>query len=101
LHVLLALSDGKRHGYAIAQQAEEESGGSIRMGPATLYTTLQRLLDLRWIAAANPPADVDARRRYYRLTGAGRVALEAEIRRMEDVLVVAKAARRKLAASKS
>ncbi len=94
-HVLLALSDGKRHGYAIAQQAEEESGGSVRMGPATLYTTLQRLLDLAWIAAASPPPDVDARRRYYRLTGAGRTALESEIRRMEEVLRVVKASRHK------
>jgi DNA-binding PadR family transcriptional regulator len=99
-HVLLAIGDGKRHGYSIAQEAEEQSGGSIRMGPATLYTTLQRLLDLGWIASASAPPDVDARRRYYRLTGAGRVALEAEIRRMEEVLAVVKSTRRRLATSK-
>jgi DNA-binding PadR family transcriptional regulator len=99
-HVLLALSEGKRHGYAIAQQAEEDSGGSLRLRPATLYTTLQRLLDLEWIAAASSPADVDTRRRYYRLTGTGRTALEAEIRRMEEVLVVAKATRRRAATAK-
>jgi DNA-binding PadR family transcriptional regulator len=94
-HVLLALSDAKKHGYAIAQEAEEQSGGSVRMGPATLYTTLQRLLDLGWIVEASAPPDVDARRRYYRLTGNGRAALESEVRRMEGVLRVVKASRSK------
>ena len=99
-HVLLALSDEKRHGYAIAQQAEEQSDGSVRMGPATLYTTLQRLLELGWIVTASAPPGVDARRRYYRLTAAGRVALENEIQRMEEVLRVAKGSRSKPATSK-
>jgi DNA-binding PadR family transcriptional regulator len=99
-HVLLALSDAKRHGYAIAQQAEEQSDGAVRMGPATLYTTLQRLLDLGWIATASAPPDVDARRRYYRLTGAGRVALESEVRRMEELLRVARGSRSRSATSK-
>jgi DNA-binding PadR family transcriptional regulator len=98
-HVLLALSEGKRHGYAIAQEAEEQSGGSVRMGPATLYTTLQRLLGLGWIVESSAPPGVDGRRRYYRLTGNGRTALESEIRRMEGVLRVVKAARSKPATS--
>src|SRR5688572_23026094 len=91
LHVLLALVEGKRHGYGIAQEAERQSGGTLRMVPATLYTTLQRLLDLGWIATAETPAGVDERRRYYRLTGAGRTALEQEMRRLETVLRAARA----------
>ena len=44
-HVLVALTDGERHGYAIMQAVEESSGGVVRMGPATLYGTLKRLVD--------------------------------------------------------
>jgi DNA-binding PadR family transcriptional regulator len=101
LHVLLVLADGKRHGYAIAQEAEELSEGHVRLGPATLYGTLQRLLELDWITTADPPSGVDERRRYYRLTTAGRRALEAEINRMESVVRKARSARMKSAPSRS
>ena len=45
LHILLALSDGAAHGYAIKQEAEARSEGTVRLGPGTLYTAIQRLLD--------------------------------------------------------
>ena len=45
IHILLALADGARHGYAIKQDVEERTGGAIRLGPGTLYEAIQRLLD--------------------------------------------------------
>jgi DNA-binding PadR family transcriptional regulator len=101
LHILLALADSKRHGYGIAGEVEEQSGGRVRLGPATLYTTLQRLLDQGSIATAEAPVGVDERRRYYRLTPAGRVALEAEITLMETVVRKARSLRVKPATSKA
>ena len=101
LHILLALSAGKRHGYAIAQEAHELSDGQVRLGPATLYGTLQQLLELDWISTAESPSGVDERRKYYRLTGAGRRALEEEIARMEAVIRKAHAVREKPAPSRT
>jgi DNA-binding PadR family transcriptional regulator len=100
LHILLALVDGKRHGYAIAEEAAEQSDGAVRLGPATLYGTLQRLLDKGWISTAEAPQGVDERRRYYRLTHAGRLALEADISRMDSLVRKVRLARGKLATSK-
>jgi DNA-binding PadR family transcriptional regulator len=101
LQILLALTGGKRHGYAIAQEAAEQSDGRVRLGPGTLYGTLQRLQDHGWVATTEAPAGVDERRRYYRLTGAGRVALETEISRMEGLVRRARLSRARPAASKS
>jgi DNA-binding PadR family transcriptional regulator len=89
--VLFSLAEGERHGYAIMQDAKRLSDGKVRMGPGTLYTTLQRLLDLGLIEeAAGTGAVTDSRRRYYRLSGPGRALLEAEIGRMESVLRLAR-----------
>jgi DNA-binding PadR family transcriptional regulator len=95
LHILLALAAGKRHGYGIAQEAEAVSNGRVKLGPATLYTTLQHLLELDWISTAGAPAGVDERRKYYRLTAAGRHALEEEVERMEAVVRKARTIRAK------
>lgn len=95
--VLFSLSDGPKHGYAIMQGMATLSGGKFRMGPGTLYTTLQRLLDLGLVEEAissAPASDQDSRRRYYRLTGNGKVLLETEIGRMDSVVKLAR--RRKL-----
>jgi DNA-binding PadR family transcriptional regulator len=100
LHILLALSDGKRHGYAIAEEVSQQSDGAVRLGPATLYGTLQRLLDKGWISTAEAPQGVDERRRYYRLTHSGRAALEAEISRMDNLVRKVRLARGKLIVSK-
>jgi DNA-binding PadR family transcriptional regulator len=86
--VLFSLSDGAKHGYAIMQETNELSSGKVRMGPGTLYSTLQRLLDFALINEVRgfAPADRDSRRRYYRLTASGKTLLEAELRHM-DLLV--------------
>jgi DNA-binding PadR family transcriptional regulator len=81
-HVLLALSAGPMHGYAIMLETKKLSEGSFRMGPATLYSTIQRLVALHLIDETPGVSEEDSRRRYYELTGAGRHLLEAEVSRM-------------------
>jgi hypothetical protein len=44
LHILLALSEGERHGYAIAQEIEMATTGQVRAGPGTMYGSIQRML---------------------------------------------------------
>jgi DNA-binding PadR family transcriptional regulator len=91
-HVLLALAEGRRHGYAILKDVERQTAGAVRMGPGTLYGTLQRLMDLGLVEEASPPArTVDQRRRYYHLSRGGRAALAAEVERMELLLRTARA----------
>ncbi len=87
LHILLALAAEDRHGYAIMQEVERESGGRYKLGPGTLYDNLQKLMAAGLVREGPKPArDDDPRRRYYRLTAAGRRALAAEIGRL-DALV--------------
>jgi DNA-binding PadR family transcriptional regulator len=100
-HVLLALSSGKLHGYAIAKEVGRQTDGNVRMGPGTLYGTLQRLLDQGWIAVSEAPGEVDERRRYYRLAGLGKRALEEEVERMEGLVRTARAAQVKPRTSKA
>ena len=87
-HVLVALTEGDRHGYAIMQAVEDSSGGIVRMGPATLYGTLKRLVDhgLAEESAQRPSEDDDQRRRYYHLTGLGRRVCSAEADRLADLV---------------
>ena len=95
--VLFALADGEKHGYAIMQMVSTLSENKVRMGPGTLYTTIQRLLNLSLIeetAGLGSTAEHESRRRYYRLTRTGKLLLEAEIDRMESV--VRRARRKKL-----
>ena len=82
-HVLVALTDGERHGYAIMQAVEATSEGMVRMGPATLYGTLGRLVDQGLIEELATRTTVDdARRRYYRLTALGSRVCAAEADRL-------------------
>jgi DNA-binding PadR family transcriptional regulator len=87
--ILFALADGEKHGYAIMQQTTKLSDGQFRMGPGTLYTTIQRLLELSLIEEASEKSTPDSRRRYYRLTRHGRALLDLEINRMGAVLQLA------------
>ena len=92
LHILLALADGERHGYAIAQEIEDTTDGQIRMGPGTLYGSIQRMLGASLIEEAparRRPAE-DERRRYYRMTAFGRRVLELELERLSHVVRVAR-----------
>ena len=94
VHILIALSDGERHGYAIAQEIEATTQGQIRMGPGTLYGSIQRMLssDLIEEAAARRRASDadDERRRYYRMTTFGRRVLDAELERLNAVVRLAR-----------
>lgn len=97
-YILLALRDRQSHGYEILKAVQAGSLGKIRMGPATLYTTLRRLLDAGLIVEVDGPAHEDARRRHYRLSARGRNALDQELERMEEAL---RLARRRPAAARS
>lgn len=91
-HILLALADGEKHGYAIMQEIGARTGGSIRMGPGTLYGSIQRMLKDGLIIESQERADPgqgDERRRYYRLTGFGQRVLQAEARRLEQLVQIA------------
>ena len=93
--ILASLADGDRHGYAIRKDVAARTGDDVRLGVTTLYRLLKGLLDAGLVeeSAHRPaPALDDERRRYYRITRAGRTALAAEIRRLERVLAGARAA---------
>ncbi len=93
LHILLALVDGERHGYAIAQEIEATTAGQIRTGPGTLYGSIQRMLGSSLIEEAprrRRAPEVDERRRYYRVTPFGRRVLELELQRLSQVVRVAR-----------
>lgn len=95
-HILLSLADQPRHGSGIAKAARDESHGAVVLWPVTLYGTLSELEDSGWIESLRErgahPVGESERRRYYRLTRAGRRALEAESARLGQI--VAMAARR-------
>src|SRR5260370_41520902 len=84
-YILFALADGDKHGYAIMQETVKLSEGEFRMGPATLYTNIQRLLPAGLIQEVSG-GEQDPRRPNYRLKRQGRVALEQELERMRKVL---------------
>ena len=91
LHILLALSSGELHGYGIKLEIARQSGGSYRPGPGTLYDNIDRLAGLGLVEEVRrKDPDDDPRRRYYRMTGDGRVALQAEVARLDSVVRVAK-----------
>ena len=95
-HVLLALSEGDRHGYGIIQDVADATGGDVTLRTGTLYTILKRLLDERLIveAATRPEAeDDDERRRYYALTRMGRSVVQAEARRLDGMVSLARSRR--------
>jgi len=81
-NVLLALGDGARHGYGIIQDIEERTGRQSTVRSGTLYAVLQALHERGFVASAPAPAGVDRRRRYYRLTPAGKVAVAREAARL-------------------
>lgn len=92
LHILLALAPQERHGYGIMKQVEADSHGKVKMGPGTLYGSLNRMLDGGLIQETEKKVDPemdDARRIYYRLTGKGREVLSAELERYREVLAAA------------
>lgn len=87
-HVLVALTEGERHGYAIMQSVERSSDGIVRMGPASLYGTLRRLVEHGLVEELphRPMPDDDQRRRYYRMTGLGQRVCAAEAGRLASLV---------------
>ena len=91
--IMLALAGGDLHGYAVMRQVEEQTGGRLRLGPGTLYGSIQSLLEGNLIQEVGRPADIEVRserRRYYRLTVTGRKMARSEAEKMADVLRVAR-----------
>jgi DNA-binding PadR family transcriptional regulator len=95
-HILLALADQDRQGYAIMQEVERITDGTVRMGPGTLYGTIKWMIAAGLLAEADERPDPeldDERRRYYRATALGRAVLEAETARMAALVSAARAKR--------
>lgn len=94
LHILMALADGALHGYGIKQVVEDRTVGSLRLGPATLYEAIHRMLRAGWIAdTPKQPSGSDARagrRKYYRLTPEGRKQMQQELARLDGIVRLAK-----------
>ena len=94
LHILLALTTGDKHGYAIMKEIEAFTKGAVTMGPGTLYGAVKQMLKAELIAESperpDPELD-DERRRYYHLTDLGVRTLEAEVIRMEQLALTARA----------
>lgn len=92
-HILIALADGETHGYAIMQEVSRRSGGSVRLGPGTLYGAISRLLEDGLIEESDDRPDPemdDTRRRYYRLTNFGGRVLAAETERLAGLVRAAR-----------
>ena len=93
-HILMAVANEDRHGYAIIQDIEERTGGALRLSAGTLYRSIQRMLEQGLLVETNdrpePELD-DERRRYYRITPFGTQVAKAEARRLSDLVRMARA----------
>jgi DNA-binding PadR family transcriptional regulator len=93
-HILLSLSDEDRHGYAVIQDVAARTGGELRLSAGTLYRSIQRMLEQGLIVETSerpaPELD-DERRRYYRITDFGRDVARAEVRRLTELVRLARA----------
>ncbi len=93
-HILVALAECDRHGYSILQEIEERTRGDVRLSPSTLYSAIKRLLAEGLIEELDErpdPQHDDERRRYYRLTSAGKRAAIEEARKLQKLLDDARA----------
>jgi DNA-binding PadR family transcriptional regulator len=91
-HILLALSNGARHGYGIMKQVEVDSQGQVKMGAGTLYGSLKRMLDAGLVQESDKRIDPeidDQRRIYYQITSGGTQALAAELERYRFIVTLA------------
>ena len=92
--ILLSLAGEDLHGYGIMRQVAEQTEGRMRLGPGTLYSSIQSLLEARLIEEVDEREDAklgNERRRYYRMTSAGRKLARSEAERLADLLRVARA----------
>jgi len=102
-HILIALADGERHGYAIMQDVAAQTNDALQLGPGTLYGCIKRMLAAGLIEESDerPDPDMDdERRRYYRMTPLGRRVVRAEAERLAHAVTAARS-RRLLAGGKA
>jgi len=95
LHILVALADGERHGYAIMQDVAARTAGAVRLGPGTLYGSIKRMLHdglIEELEERPDPEEDDVRRRYYRITPRGRHVAREELGRLAALVRHARAA---------
>jgi DNA-binding PadR family transcriptional regulator len=93
-HILVAVAEEDRHGYAIMQDVARRSDGAIKLNAGTLYRSIQRMLEQGLIGetTARPAPELDdERRRYYRITPLGRGVARAETRRLSQMVKLARA----------
>ena len=92
LLILLSLSPGPKHGYAILKEVESLSEGRVKLSTGTLYGAIKRLLDRGWISRVDDPIpnNTDRERKSYDLTESGRRVLNAEIARLHKLVRVAR-----------
>lgn len=93
-HILLAVADEDRHGYAIIQDVAARTGGELKLSAGTLYRSVQRMLEQGLIVEPrNRPAPEldDERRRYYRITAFGKAVAHAETARLAQLVKLARA----------
>lgn len=93
-HILLALADDDRHGYAIIQDVAERTSGELKLSAGTLYRSISRMLEaglLLEIEERPAPEDDDERRRYYRITPFGSAVARAETGRLMELVRLARA----------
>jgi DNA-binding PadR family transcriptional regulator len=93
LHILLAVANGERHGYAIIQDVAEATGGELRLSAGTLYRSIARMVEQGLITEVSKrrTAEEDERRRYYRITPFGTTVARAEAARLTQLLRLARA----------
>lgn len=92
--ILLSLADDELHGYGIMRQVEEQTNGRMRLGPGTLYSSIEALIEEGLIEEVDRRSESNAgseRRRFYRLTSSGRKLARREAERLADLLRVARA----------
>ena len=93
-HILLTLCDSGKHGYAIMREVELRSAGGVRIGPGTLYRSIQKMLDVglvKEVADRRGTENDDDRRRYYEMTDFGRAVAAAEAQRLAEIVREAQA----------
>lgn len=94
LHILMAVADEERHGYAIIQEIAARTDGVVRLSAGTLYRSIQRMLEQDLIVEVHErpaPERDDERRRYYRITKYGTAVARAEARRLQGLVRLARA----------
>lgn len=85
-YILFSLLDGEKHGYAIMKAVEQDTHRRLKLGPATLYTNLKKMLSQKLIEETEQEKPGEERRRYYRLTDSGRTLVQDELKHLEETV---------------